>query len=287
MTLPTALSRRKLARLGIMLALPPLLSGCVAAVAIPLVAGGTLYARQNGVFVRAATPAAPAAQGSGSSARLASTPALDGDTRVVLTDLAELPPPTPTDLGASPWQTFFDHALAQGALITKAERPQSALIVSDGLFISPNRRACTARHPAVIVDIDQAKAAFSPVPAARPPTGLAAGLARLRDAGIVVLWLSQQPASRVGEVAAALRASGLDPEGKDQFLLIRNGEDRKQLLREDANRDVCIVAIAGDQRSDFDELFDYLRDPGGAAGLDAMLGDGWFLVPPPLEASQP
>ena len=75
--------------------------------------------------------------------------------------------------------------------------------------------------------------------------------------------------------------------GKDQFLLIRNGDDRKQLLREDANQDVCIVAIAGDQRSDFDELFDYLRDPNAAIGLDAMLGDGWFLVPPPLESSRP
>ena len=287
MILQTALSRRKLARLGIMLALPPLLSGCVAAVAIPLVAGGTLYARQNGVFVRAATPAAPAAQGSGSSARLVSTPALGGETQVVLTDLTELPPPTPTDLGASPWQPFFDHALANGTALAEAERPQSALIVPDGLFISPNRRPCTTRHPAVIVDLDKAKAAFTPDTGARPPAGLAAGLARLREGGIVVLWLSQQPASRVADVAAALRASGLDPEGKDQFLLIRNGDDRKQLLREDANQDVCIVAIAGDQRSDFDELFDYLRDPNAAIGLDAMLGDGWFLVPPPLESSRP
>jgi hypothetical protein len=154
-------------------------------------------------------------------------------------------------------------------------------------MISPKRRPCAKRFPAVIVDLDRASSAFTPDPAALPAAGLPAGLARLREAGIIVLWLSQQPASRVGDVAAALRASGLDPEGKDQFLLIRYGEDRKQLLREQANEDVCIVAIAGDQRSDFDELFDYLRDPDGAAGLDAMLGDGWFLVPPPLASSAP
>jgi len=40
-----------------------------------------------------------------------------------------------------------------------------------------------------------------------------------------------------------------------------------------------VVAIAGDERGDFDELFDYLRDPGSAVGLYPMMGEGWFLVP--------
>ena len=96
---------------------------------------------------------------------------------------------------------------------------------------------------------------------------------------MVVLWISQLPAARAADVAQALRSSGLDAQGKDQMLLIRAGEDRKQMLRGNANDDVCIVAIAGDRRSDFDELFDYLRDPNGAFALDRMLGEGWFLVP--------
>lgn len=201
-----------------------------------------------------------------------------------MTDLTELPPPSPGDLvSQSPWQTFFDYALAQGAALADARRPQSALISPDGILVDANRRPCASRYPAVIVDLDKAGEAFSPDAGARAPAGLAAGLARLREAGIVVLWLSSLPASRVGQVAAALRAADLDPEGKDQFLLIRYAEDRKQVLREEANRDVCVVAIAGDERSDFDELFDYLRDPSSAIGLDVMLGNGWFLVPPPLE----
>jgi hypothetical protein len=263
------------------LALVPLLSGCVAAVAIPLVAGGTLYAREHGAFVHAATPAGPVDE----AAPLAS---LDPSVQVVVTDLTALPPPTPADLGgSSPWEPFLDYALAQGAALAEAKQPQSALLVPDGLFAAPHRRPCATRFPAVVLDLDKAKAAFAPEPGEQPSPGLAAGLARLREAGIVVLWLANLPASRVGEVASALRSSGLDPEGKDQFLLIRDGEDRKQALREDAGKDVCIVAIAGDQRADFDELFDYLRDPGSAAGLDEMLGDGWFLVPPPLEPSMP
>jgi hypothetical protein len=59
------------------------------------------------------------------------------------------------------------------------------------------------------------------------------------------------------------------------------------VLRQQASEDVCIVAIAGDERSDFDELYDYLRDPNGAPALEEMIGSGWFIVPPPLEPSAP
>ena len=98
----------------------------------------------------------------------------------------------------------------------------------------------------------------------------------------MVLWLSALPSARVGEVAEALRVSGLDPEGRDPLLLARGPVDRKQALREEANKDVCVIAIAGDRKGDFDELFDYLRDPAAAASVESYLGVGWFLVPPPL-----
>lgn len=270
---------KRLLRLSAVLALLPLMSGCVAAVALPLVAGSTLYVRQEGAFVRAATPVEPGTVRAGPSA----TPAPAVEPGAVLTSLVELPPPTPGDSGVSPWQPFIDHALARGVVLAEAARPESALIVAGGSLIQPQRRPCPQRYPAVIVDLDEAGGTFAPDLVVTPSPGLAAGLARLREGGIVVLWLSDLPAVRAGEVAGALRASGLDPERKDQLLLIRDGGDRKQALREQANEDVCVVAIAGDERSDFDELFDYLRDPAGAAGLDAMIGDGWFLVPPPLQ----
>jgi len=243
-------------------------------VALPLVAGGTLYARQEGAFVRAATPTSAVRETGG----LAS---LDGS-EIVVTSLVELPPPTSQDIGPSPWQPFIDHALSQAEALPGAARPQSALIVPDALLISSNRRQCSKRSPAVIIDLDSAGMSFAPARVGAPIAGLAAGLARLREAGVVVLWLSDLPASRVGEVASVLRSSGLDPEGKDQFLLIRWPDDRKQALREQANEDVCVVALAGDSRNDFDELFDYLRDPDLAVGLDSMIGQGWFIVPPAL-----
>ena len=97
--------------------------------------------------------------------------------------------------------------------------------------------------------------------------------------GAGLMARSDHPA-QAPEVAQWVRSSGLDPQGQDQFLLLRTADDRKQLLREDANKDVCVVAVAGDARGDFDELFDYFRDPAGAIGLEPMMGRGWFEVPP-------
>src|SRR5690606_24067444 len=108
---------------------------------------------------------------------------------------------------------------------------------------------------------------------------VAAAAARLREAGVIVLWASQTSANAVAAVADALQSSGLDPTGRDPILLVRDAEERKQVLREEANQTVCIVAMAGDERSDFDELFDYLRDPTLASLYDSQLGAGWFRVP--------
>ena len=81
-----------------------------------------------------------------------------------------------------------------------------------------------------------------------------------------------------------LRATELDPDGSDAILLRRAGTERKQLVRLAAARDWCILAIAGDTRADFDELFDYLRDLDGpvARALEGNVGAGWFLTPLPI-----
>ena len=137
----------------------------------------------------------------------------------------------------------------------------------------------------MVVDLDRGDTSFSP-PATGPASPVVAEtLARLREAGVIVLWVSQASANDVATVADALQSSGLDPTGRDPILLVRNAEERKQVLREEANQTVCVVALAGDERSDFDELFDYLRDPNMASAFDAQLGTGWFLVPPLFAAA--
>jgi hypothetical protein len=284
MTDPRNTASNRRGRAWLALALLPLLSGCLGAVALPLLAGGGLMARQHH-RVRAATQVpAPAVDAAAAQQvnRPALAPPIDGSV-AVLTSLKELPPPS----GAAPavaaddtGQPLIAYTLEQSrASGGESARPASALLKQPPTIEAPIRRDCKAPVPAVIIDLDDGANPFVPERLSPAPAAVADGLARLRQASVVVLWISRLPATRAAEIGQALRASGLDPQGQDQLLLLRNGDDRKQALREDASKDVCVVAIAGAERGDFDELFDYLRNPGSAVGLYPMMGEGWFLVP--------
>lgn len=276
----------RLALAGAALALFPLLAGCVAVAALPMLAGSAMFAGGN-VKIRAATPrpkgtvtlvdSKTPAPGKGLA-----TSAGGRDSAVTLTGLTALPPPDSVTDAADPWKQFVRWSLEQAPKLAEPGRHRSALYETGSSLALPRLRDCKAQVPAVVIDIDTGGAAWSPG-SITPAPGLAGNLARLREAGVVLLWLTTLPAARVGELAAALRDSGLDPDGADPLLLVRGRDDRKQALREDANRDVCVIAIAGDRKSDFDELFDYLRNPADAQSFDTFLGAGWFLVPPPLQ----
>jgi hypothetical protein len=260
------------------LALLHSLSGCVAvAVAIPVAAAAGMIGKN--VRVRAATPV-PERRGDEADVALAAPRTAGGAT---LTALSTLPAPSIAGTAGDPWRPFVDYALRRA---TDKRQTESALLGPNAMTaLQPRRLACPQKPPAVIVDLDTGAAPFTPGSTGLPSPGLAEGLARLRQAEIVVLWVSQASANDVRKVADALRLSGLDPTGRDPLLLMRNAADRKQTLRQEANLDVCVIAIAGDRRADFDELFDYLRDPATADGLETMLGSGWFIAPAPLDAA--
>ena len=266
---------------GMALTVLPTLSGCIAAAVVPFVASAAVAARHK-VKVSAATAASPSRKPKKAKQPKTQNPPPQPVPQVTITDLKELPPPDPPSSSPDkPWTSFADYAVAQ----TAQPAMQAALLAKGSSIDRPTRAACPAPHPAVVIDLDT-DAPFAPDRPVASSAGLAAGLEKLRAAGVTILWISELPAARAQEVAAALKTAGLDPQGEDQLLLLRNADDRKQLLREDANKDVCIVAIAGDRRSDFDELFDYLRNPAAAVGLYPMMGSGWFLVPFPTAAVQ-
>ncbi|MFC4293689.1 hypothetical protein ACFO0A_01310 [Novosphingobium tardum] len=264
------------------LALTALLSGCIAAAAIPVLAGSAVVRRGIAGPVRAATPRegtsgkaqvvplrpSPAGAAAQAEAAARAVALLDGD---------DMSP------AARVWDGLAAYALARAAPAQEPGTRTSALLVS-GLGASTTMRPCGEAPAAVMIDLDRGKVPFDPAAQTVPAPGLARTLATLRSAGMVVLWITALPADRVSDVADALRRSGLDAEGRDPLLLVRNSGDRKQALREAAGQDTCIVAIAGDERSDFDELFDYLRDPDGAIALDSLVGNGWFLEPQPLSS---
>lgn len=162
--------------------------------------------------------------------------------------------------------------------------PRSA-ILRDPAALDGRRADCNTAKLTVVVDLDPADAAITPSGDATADPSFAHGLATLRDQDIEITWISSNSAAVADQIRAALKQSGLDPEAKDQLLLMRYPGDRKQTRRNDLAKTSCIIAIAGDIRKDFDELFGYLVNPEAALGLELLIGDGWFIVPPALIAA--
>lgn len=186
--------------------------------------------------------------------------------------------------GASGINQFLSYANQQR--IGSGELPASAML-SDRLSLEPERADCRAITPTVLIDLDPDDGLFDPESAARPPSGLGVGLARLRLSGVTIAWISGNAMEQADAVRLALARTGLDVHEEDRLLLLRNSDDRKQKLREELAEVSCLIAIAGDTRSDFDELYDYLLNPADARSLEPLIGEGWFLIPQPLLSERP
>lgn len=169
--------------------------------------------------------------------------------------------------------------------ISHANSPEanSSLDVIDPAnpLAKPRRAQCGGLAPAVMIDLDPGLSTFD-IDALKPAPGLSDALAALRAAGITILWTSALPVEQSEKIHFTLARSGLDPNRTDRLLLLKGDGDRKQARRNLAAHNWCVVAMAGDRRGDFDEAFDYLRDPDSKIPADALFGDGWFIVPPPM-----
>jgi hypothetical protein len=259
----------------------PLLGGCVAAAALAVPAMTAI-----GAATRDKSPAGPPARAADPPAVTVADEMLAGAS-VQLLPLTELPAPAggaaPAG-GPDPWRDFLAFVLsrkpnAEGQVVS------AMLSQKAKLDLLPQVTPCERTDLAVMIDLDPGGAAFEPAGELQARPALADKLDVLRRAEILVMWVSRQDPNRVTDIADALLQSGLDPTGRDPILLTLGDGDRKQTLREQAARTACIVAIAGDERQDFDELFGYLRNPAMALNFDFLLGAGWFLVPHPLAAA--
>ncbi|MEM1051275.1 MAG: hypothetical protein AAGI28_04195 [Pseudomonadota bacterium] len=163
-----------------------------------------------------------------------------------------------------------------------SEEEPSAAMLSDRISLEPVKATCGGVSPTILIDLDPEGGLFDSTAASRPPSGLARGLAQLRESGVDIAWISGNGMDKLDAVTRSLKFSGLDLYNKDRVLLVRSPDDRKQALREELSQVSCLIAIAGDTRSDFDELYDYLKNPADADSLEPLIGDGWFIIPQPL-----
>ena len=249
----------------------PLTSGCIAAAAaLPLAAGAAVIRGD-----RDRSPSQDHAPRGGTRSEMARS-----DYRVVPTALTALPPPTSSaSPGVSGIAELRAYTLEQAAIAPgSGERPSALLATASEL--RPARANCGAPAPAVFVDLDPGRGTFDPLSPGRPNRQLATALADMRARGVMVVWLSRLGDNFAKPVRDELARSGLDPAGGDQIVLMRTISERKQSRRDEVARAWCPIAIVGDERADFDELYLYLKNPDAAAALDTIIGKGWFLASP-------
>lgn len=290
----------------ILLAALPLLSGCVAAL-LPLAALGTMgkneidrvRAKRELIAAGAIDLAMPVGtvtiesdagaadalphrvkkfSGQGGASKIVEV-YLNGDAADYISQYFQ--PVTPD---SSPYANFAAYALQQSARVAEGESVQSVVLIPRVDIFKPETIACDGKPLAVVIDLDNKSGQdWMEADTLYRQNGLIEVLRSLHAVEISVIWLSDQPVAASQKIAAILEEAGFSESVSDDFLFLdRGGEDRKQVRRWDAARNYCIVAMAGDDRSDFDELYAYLRDPDGAIMLEPMFDNGWFLTPPPF-----
>ena len=202
------------------------------------------------------------------------------DFKVVRTSLTALPPPDLPMFAANPAiAAFRSYALAQAELQPGLGKKTSAILRAPS-DLRAIRSDCGPLPTAVFVDLDPGRGSFDPLAPGQGDPALGAALTELRQRDIRVVWFSRLGANFAAAARAALADGGLDPAGQDELVLMTDIGERKQSLRDEVAKRLCPVAMLGDERADFDELYLFLKDPDTALALDVMIDQGWFLASP-------
>lgn len=177
---------------------------------------------------------------------------------------------------------FVRYVLASAQQASGGADLPSAML-SDPVALDGKRRRCAVGEQLVaVIDLDPAGGIFAPPASPAKLPGLALGLAVMREAGVEIAWVSDLSTTQSGALRTALEQSGLDPRGQDIISLRRDDGDAKDQRRTNLAGIACVIAIAGDERPDFDTRFKYLRNAEAGAGIEPLIGDGWFLIEPLL-----
>jgi hypothetical protein len=194
-----------------------------------------------------------------------------------------VPNAVPATAGGTFFDPFFSYASSPEFLMRPGAAPERAsAVLVDAAALRPDRVECAQGNSTVLIDLDPAAGKLFPIDLSSASPALADRLAQLRRMGVAIAWISGNTVDKENDIRMALFRSGLDPVGTDDVLLMRSSDERKQLRRDQLAQSSCLIAIAGDERSDFHELFDYLLNPADARALEPLIGEGWFLIPTPL-----
>lgn len=250
------------------------LQGCVlAAAAVPLLATGAVV--RNAVTGERTRQAI--AEGNEINPDSITVSSLG---QYALLDMSELPAPTATLATSGPLAELRNHTLAA---LAAGMDDQSSAVLADPVSLEPVRAPCEADIPAILIDLDPADGLLPLDGRSTQNSPLVPLLDALRAEGVAIAWITDREPQDAGAIRQRLLETRLDPTARDPLFVQRFPGELKQARRQALLETHCPIAIAGDERRDFDDLYVYLIDPSSAGGLEPMIGDGWFLISNPLD----
>jgi 5'-nucleotidase (lipoprotein e(P4) family) len=307
-------------RVVLMIGTASALSGCVAAVAAPIAAGGllgrkalkgggerreTVQQSADGVTMLPPGSSLPAPPEAAPAANPVATPPAVPPGMQYLYGSGEA--------AAASMQTW--RALVRFVADQALRRPKDSVVLAAGATLAkPEWTPCGKKPPAAVFDIDETvllnlgfeydTAQGHAYDAARwdawertgadkvvATPGAAAALQALRTMGVEVVFNSNRAAANADATAAALKGAGLG-EAKHGDTLFLQGDDDAGSLKDKRRAAIaaryCVLAMAGDQLGDFSDLFNAQQGPAGrraetlSTPVNARFGAGWFLFPNPV-----
>jgi hypothetical protein len=178
---------------------------------------------------------------------------------------------------------FVQYALTQAGRRAEGLPVRSAVLVNQVSLVDPQTLPCGNLPMAVVIDLDVAPNTPAEIEI-EAQSGFGTLLQTLRENDVRIVWTGAKSPKATEPTLAALRG-GEEPALRDEdMLLLRDGKFSKQEQRWILARSYCVLAVAGDRKADFDELYDFLRVPDYAIRLEAFMDRGWFLLPHPVAA---
>ena len=248
------------------------LSGCIAVVA-PIAAAGAIGGKK--VLGRKGESAPTPAPTPASPTRVAAvpTPPTPPARPSAPAPVAPVVPaaivPTPTAAAPVPLPTHEWRAMVTyvAELVQAETRPANGAVLAPGA--TSGFLPCGAKPFAVIVDADgtvlppPGKAVGASVPTAQA----ARAFDDLRFGRVTIIFTSARPLGEASATEDALERAKLGPAMQGRELLI--GADAKDAVRAAVAQQYCVLALVGDEASDFSDR----RVP------TPPWGTGWFRVP--------
>jgi acid phosphatase len=116
---------------------------------------------------------------------------------------------------------------------------------------------------------------------------------RVETLGVPVIYITNRPEELAGATIATLAQWGINTKGLDdpstlRLLLEKNSESSKTARRDLVRAKYRVIALVGDQLSDFTDEFTPVKDNSVAARSSAvyehrpMWGTRWFVLPNPV-----